>query len=182
MVYDEERSVIIGLFSINHSYKDVTIKDSFNIEIRLSVMKNREEYPDVYNTDGRIKKIAKRKNLKNEDLHVYADNRLCLGLPIRFYEYYPNGFNLQQLFIHLSEHLYWVAYYERYNTAPWPAELHGEDALVEYYFEVKDVDEIRSVYRKRFGIGISKQKIRNYLQSESQTNILKQKILQNGWN
>ncbi len=167
MVYDEVRSVISGLFYINHCYKGITIKDRFKIEIRLYAMKDREEYPVVYNPDGRILKIAKRKNMKNEDLHVYTNNSLCLGLPARFYEYYPNGFDLQTSFKHLSEHLYWVAYYERYNKAPWPAELHGDDAVIELLCENLNVtlncktklEELRKIYKRKFGRGIAISKL-----------------------
>lgn len=179
MVYDEVRSVISGLFYINHCYNGITIKDRFKIEVRLYAMKDREEYPVVYNPDGRILKIAKRKNMKNEDLHVYTNNSLCLGLPARFYEYYPNGFDLQTFFKHLSEHLYWVAYYERYNKAPWPAELHGDNALIEYFIDQMDLDSLRMLHRERIGVGISKQKLRNHLCSKKLTDILKRKLLQN---
>jgi len=47
MVYDEKRSVIAGLFSINHTFNDVTIKDVFEIEVRLWMMSDRNEYPGV---------------------------------------------------------------------------------------------------------------------------------------
>ena len=70
MIYDEERSVIAGLISINHKYNGINIKDCFNIEVRLYAMRNREEYPKVYNTDGRIQKIAKRKNMKMKKLNM----------------------------------------------------------------------------------------------------------------
>lgn len=43
MVYDEKRSVIAGLFSINHTFNDVTIKDVFEIEVRLWMMSDRNE-------------------------------------------------------------------------------------------------------------------------------------------
>ena len=175
MIYDEERSVIAGLFSINHKYNGINIKDCFNIEVRLYAMRNREEYPKVYNTDGRIQKIAKRKNMKIQDLHVYSDNSLCLGLPARFYEYYPEGFNLQFFFKHLSEHLYWVAYYERYNKSPWPAELHGDDAMIELLCENIDdtlqdkmkFEELRKLYKKKFGHGIAKSKLVRRLKEKS---------------
>lgn len=167
MVYNEERSVISGLFSINHCYNGITIKDSFEIEVRLYEMINRKEYPVVYNPNGRICKIAKRKNMKYEDLHIYKNNSLCLGLPARFYEYYPNGFELQVFFKHLSEHLYWVSYYERYNVAPWTAELHGNDAFIEYLCENLDetlrnadkFEELRKYYKNKFGYGIAKSKL-----------------------
>lgn len=175
MIYNEERSVISGLFSINHNYKGVNIKDCFKIEVRLYAMRNREEYPKVYNTDGRIRKIAKRKNMKILDLHVYSDNSLCLGLPARFYEYYPEGFNLQSFFKHLSEHLYWVAYYERYNKSPWPAELHGDDAMIELLCENIDdtlhdkikFEELRKLYKEKFGHGIAKSKLVRRLKEKS---------------
>lgn len=175
MIYDEERSVIAGLFSINHKYNGINIKDCFNIEVRLYAMRNREEYPKVYNTDGRIQKIAKRKNMKIQDLHVYSDNSLCLGLPARFYEYYPEGFNLQFFFKHLSEHLYWVVYYERYNKSPWPAELHGDDAMIELLCENIDdtlqdkmkFEELRKLYKKKFGHGIAKSKLVRRLKEKS---------------
>lgn len=175
MYYDTEKSVISGLFSINHCYNDVTIKDSFKIEIILSVMKDREEFPTVYNTDSRIRKIAKKKNMKNEDLHVYDNNSLCLGLPARFHEYYPKGFDLQTFFRHLSEHLYWVAYYDRYNKAPWDAELHGDDAMIEFLCENIDetlrnrtrFEQLRKFYKQKFGYGIAKSKLARRLKDSS---------------
>lgn len=178
MTYDEKRSAISGLFSINLRYNGITIKDSFAIKVDLYGMKSRDEYPTVYNTDKRILNIANRKRMKKEDLHIYNDGSLCLGLPERFYEYYPDGFTLDIFFRHLAEHLYWVAYYERYNKAPWNAELHGDDALVEYYIEKKDIDNLRRLHRAKFGIGISRHKLQNYLKSEFLINRLKKKLLE----
>ncbi len=175
MVYDEKRSVISGLFSIDHKYKGKAIKDSFQMEVRLYAMKSRGEYPCVYNSDGRIQKIAKRKKMRNEDLHIYGDNKLCLGLNARFEEYYPNGFNLQDFSQRLAEHLYWVAYYERYNKAPWPAELHGDDAIIEFLCEnigetlnqKAKIEELRKYYKLKFGRGIAKSKLARRLKDPS---------------
>lgn len=180
MTYNEKRPVISGLFSINMRYNGITIKDSFAIKVNLYDMNSRDEYPTVYNTDKRILNIANRKRMKKEDLHIYSDSRLCLGLPERFYEYYPDGFALDLFFRHLAEHLYWVAYYERYNKAPWDAELHGDNALIEYYIEKKDIDNLRRLHRFRLGMGISRHKLRNYLESEYLTNQLKNKLLKDG--
>ena len=73
MEYDMGKSVIAGLFHINHSYKGIVIKASFQIEVRLLSMHNRNQYPIVVNTDGKINRIAKLKNLPCEELHVYAN-------------------------------------------------------------------------------------------------------------
>ena len=96
-------------------------------------------------------------------------------MPARFREYYPEGFTLQSFFKHLSEHLYWVAYYERYNKAPWPAELHGDDAMIELLCE--DIDDtlrnkvkfevLRKLYKKKFGHGIAKSKLARRLKEQS---------------
>lgn len=178
MEYDRERSVIKGPFSLCHRFNDITLKATFLIEVRLWMMQNRHEYPLVYNPDGQIQKIAQRKNLPLEDLHIYKNNCLCLGLPQRFKEYYPNGFEVERFFDHLTEHLYWVAYFERYNKEPWKAERHGDDALVEYYIENNDIEGLRSLYRKYLKRGIAKQKLRNYLASEELTRKLKKKLYQ----
>lgn len=172
MEYDMEKSVITGLFHINHSYKGVTIKASFQVEIRLVSMQNRNQYPVVINTDSKIKRIAKLKNLPCVDLHVYTDNRLCLGLPERFFDYYPSGFELELFFTHLIEHLYWVAYFERYDKAPWEAEAHGDAALAEYYIERKDIENLRKVYKKILGKGIALSKLKRYLNSQERTKSL----------
>lgn len=177
MAYDAEKHIISGIFSINHTFNGVTIKANFEIEVRLWRMYDRNEYPYAYNTDGKIQRIAKRKGMPKQDLHVYNDNRLCLGLPERFREYYPNGFELPAFFKHLVEHLYWVAYYERYGKAPWKAELHGDDALIDFYIEHEDVDNIRKLFRKKTGNGIAKQKLRNYLSNDKNKDLLRRRFL-----
>ncbi|WP_455082554.1 hypothetical protein [Porphyromonas endodontalis] len=175
--YDRDRSIIKGPVPINHTYQGTTIKEVFQIKINLWAMRNRKEYPHVYNTDGRIRKIAKRKKINHIDLHVYDNDRLCLGLPERFSEYYPLDFELPLFFKHLSEHLYWIAYYERYNQAPWLAEKHGNDARIEYYIEKQDVNNLRIFYKLKLGKGISSSKLRNYLSSPELKNKLIKQLL-----
>lgn len=177
--YNRERSVISGSFSINHSYHGITIKDAYQIDVKLSSMTNRKQFPKVYNSDGRINRIARRKKINPIDLHVYDDNMLCLGLPERFSEYYPNEFDLSMFLMHLSEHFYWVSYYERYDKAPWSAELHGEDAVVDYYIEKADIPMLRFLHKKITGVGISKQKLRNYLKSNELVLLLKERMHKN---
>jgi hypothetical protein len=175
--YDEERSCITGPFSIDHKYGDLPrIKDTYNICVNLRAMLNRNSYPVVYETDGRIKKIAERKKLPMCDLHVYPNNILCLGLPERFHEYYPNGFTLDQFFINLSSHFYWVSYFDRYNKEPWKAELHGDDATIEYYIDHGDIARLRKIYKEKTRYGIAKSKLQNYLKSESLIRMFKNKL------
>lgn len=85
LTYDKEKSIIHGPFFINHRYESKPIiKATFEIEVRLWRMKNRNEYPIVYNPDNKIKKIAQRKQIFHGDLHINVDGTLCLGLPENF--------------------------------------------------------------------------------------------------
>lgn len=178
LTYDKEKSIIHGPFFINHRYESKPIiKATFEIEVRLWRMKNRNEYPIVYNPDNKIKKIAQRKQIFHGDLHINVDGTLCLGLPEKFSEYYPHGFQLQSFVSNLSSFFYWVAYYERHNEAPWPAERHGDDARIEYYIEIGDIESIRKMYKSKLGIGIAKSKLRNYLKSEPLRRMLIKRLL-----
>lgn len=176
--YDSARSIISGPFTINHRYPDKpVIKDCFEIEVPLYLMKARDEYPRVKDKDGKIAGIANRKKIPLYDLHLYSDMTFCLGIPERFKEYYPNGFTIEKFIEHLNSHLYWVAYYDRYNEAPWPAEEHGDRAKLEYYLETKDVDALRVFHKKILGKGIAKSKLKNILQSPSLFLSLKRKLI-----
>ena len=184
MIYDAEKLTITGPFHLDRSYKGKNIRDTFEIKIDLHKSPNRQDYPVIYNTDGRIQKIACKKKLPLADLHIYNDDSLCLGLPERFCEYYPEGLTLQDIFKHLTEHLYWVAYFDRYNNAPWEAEKHGNDAKrdyrVEKAIEGKDIEQLRSLHRECCGRGIAMQKLRNYLNDSQLTLTLKKRLLSHG--
>lgn len=176
--YDSERSIISGPFTINHRSLDKpAIKACFEIEVPLCLMKTRNEYPRVKDRAGKIAGIARRKKLPLCDLHLYPDMTLCLGIPERFREYYPNGFTIEKFIEHLNSHLYWVAYYDRYNEAPWAAEGHGDIARLEYYLETKDVDVLRELHKKILGKGIAKSKLKNILLSPSLFLSLKRKLI-----
>ena len=184
MIYDAEELTISGPFRLDHSYKGKNIRGTFEIKIDIGKSPSRQEYPAVYNTDGRIQKIANKKKLPLADLHIYGDNSLCLGLPERFSEYYPEGLTIQKVFEHLSKHLYWVAYFDRYDEAPWAAEKHGDDAKLEYRIEKainqKDIEQLRALHRECCGRGIAKQKLRNYLNDPRLIRVLKKKLLSHG--
>lgn len=184
MIYDAEEFTISGPFRLDNSYGGKNIRDTFEIKIDLRKSPSRQEYPVIYNTDGRIQKIASKKKRPLSDLHIYDDNSLCLGLPERFSEYYPEGLTIQEIFKRLSEHLYWVAYFDRYNVAPWAAEKHGDDAKrdyrVEKAIEGKDIEQLRSLHRECCGRGIAKQKLRNYLNEPRLIKVLKKRLLSHG--
>lgn len=174
MVYDARDNIITGIVPFNlHYYDEPTIKDSYSIRIDLSRMNNRQELPLVYNPDGRIIRTAHRKHKEKGEFHINGDNTLCLMLPERFSSFYPNGFTIQEFMRHLCNHLYWVSYMELYDKEPWPAEKHGYAAIYDFFRNEKNIDiivgdkhlieEIRFFYKKKFGKGIAKYKLKRLI-------------------
>ena len=138
--YDKAKGIITGFLEFDLCYKDKPrIHDCYKIKIDLSSIKSRMMLPKVYNIDGRINAIAKRKQISTADLHLNSDNTLCLIFPLKIKDKYPTGVTIQKFIEHLSEHLYWVSFYERYNKEPWKGEQHSLNALIEYILENKSV-------------------------------------------
>jgi len=113
------------------------IRGSFNIYFKLETAEG-SILPSVFETGGKIINIAKRKGLPIGDLHLNsAEGNLCLILPILEEERYPGGFDLLLFLQHIQEHFYWVAYFDRYNTEPWPGQSHGVEGFDEVYLKNK---------------------------------------------
>lgn len=171
LYYNAANAVISGPLNFSLSYKGRLISDCYNIEICLGNMRSRQELPSVFNTDNRIVKMAKRKKRSSDDFHINHDGSLCLILPQRFKEQYPSGFTLPLFMNHLTNHLYWVTYFERYEQEPWAGEKHGVDAVVDYWIEHPEIivkediylEFFRMLYKKKKSRGICKSKLRRQL-------------------
>ena len=85
--------------------------------------------PYVFDVRKRIQKVAKRKKMELEDMHIYDDMRLCITSPEFAKEIkMKNGFDFKIFFEEvLEEVLYWHAYYEKYWREPWEGLSHGEE-------------------------------------------------------
>lgn len=128
LTYDSINNLIIGAlpFNLKYSNNGVTIIDEYQIEIDLNKV-SELVIPIVRETKGRIIEIAKNKRISPKDLHINNKNgEMCLIIPPKVRDKYPNGFDLEKLLEHIQEHLYWISYYEKFNHAPWLAYGHGE--------------------------------------------------------
>lgn len=175
--YDSSNHKLYGKVSFSLRYEDLpVIKGSYNIEVDFSLMKDRSDFPCVYNTDHRIIDAAKRKRKPLADFHIDGNGKLCMILPCKIPQFYTNGFNIQEFMTHLCNHLYWVSHYDLYDKEPWPGEKHGTEAFLEYITDynnisliVKDnkqLEILRSVYKKKYGKGIALNKLKNRLLNE----------------
>jgi hypothetical protein len=172
--YDSTRHKLSGKVGFSLRYEDLpVIKDSYVIKVDFSQMKDRLDFPSVYNTDHRILNAAKRKHKPYIDFHIGKDGKLCMILPCKLPQVYPNGFNIQDFMSHLCNHLYWVSFYELYDKEPWTGEKHGDAALIEYARDYNNINLItkdrkqlelfRVLFKKKYGKGIAINKLKNKL-------------------
>jgi hypothetical protein len=138
LTYEEQEAKIYGEISFCLRYPDnngILIKDSYTIEITL-LSRPGSILPSVRETQGRILRIAERKRIDYHDLHLNnIEGEMCLIIPMKEKERYPNGFDLKIYLENLKQHLYWISYYERYDKEPWKGQGHGDKGVVELYKE-----------------------------------------------
>jgi len=160
--YNHITNVIGGTLSFKLKYEfnnRESIEDSYDIEIDLNRVSN-EGVPVVKETNNRIINIAKSKKIFAADLHLNNINgEMCMILPPKAKERYPNGFDLIKLLEHIEEHLYWVSFFEKYDEKPWKEYGHNELGYLQLYIEneekyVKDVKKYfgnlsRQMFRKK---------------------------------
>lgn len=135
-----------GEICFQRTYNNITILDSFNIEIFLS-HNEQSILPKVKCLDNKIENIAKFLNLKMDQLHTNPDGSFCLTVYPKEKSFFTNGqFNIQEFFINLLEpYLYWICYYEKYNQAPWGEYSHGSLGIFEFFAE-ENLD-FRKIYK-----------------------------------
>jgi hypothetical protein len=134
--HDSEKNVINGIlpFDLKFGENGEQIIDEYQIEIDLNNVSS-FGVPIVKETNNRILNIARQKNISPADVHVNYDGTMCIIIPPKEKEKYPNGFDLKELLMHLQEHLYWVSYLEKYDKTPWQAYGHGEEGYLDLYIE-----------------------------------------------
>ena len=148
--YNHTKNVIVGILTFDLKYSDKEkIKDSYKIEINLNQV-SKLGMPIVREIGNRILKIAQEKKLFFGDLHLNnLEGEMCLILPPKVKERYPNGFDLKELLKHIEEHLYWVSYFEKNNKKPWKEYGHGDLGYYELYLENKE--KYAEVFKVYFG-------------------------------
>ena len=79
LTYIPSVRMIVGKFLVNAKYRELTtVSDSYDVLIQLNFGNT---FPTVYETGGKIKRMAKILNQPLSELHVNYDNTLCLIRP-----------------------------------------------------------------------------------------------------
>lgn len=109
------------------------IQDEYQIRIELKGSEF-SDLPQVYETGSRLKKVAKNKNLRQEDLHINPSDAACLCIRSEEPSNLPDGFNLENFFnILLVPFFYAQSYFEKNNSWPWGQYSHGVWGFIEWY-------------------------------------------------
>ena len=161
--YIESENSIAGTLTFDLIYDGIRIKESFDIKISLNSRGDGSILPKVRETNKRILKIAKRKKIPKEDLHLNNDEgELCLIIPLKEKERYPNGFEIKEFIKHIEEHLYWVSFFEKYEKQPWKDQAHGLDGYVELYYEDNSYrPEVKKMIERILEKPLSRSEFRN---------------------
>lgn len=168
LIYDEKQAKIFGEISFKLRYPDengIQINDCYSIEISLFTRPD-SILPIVKETQGRILKIAERKRIDYHDLHLNTkEGEMCLIIPMKEQERYPDGFNLKIFLEHLKQHLYWISFYERYDKEPWKGQGHGDKGAVELYKEnpMKYSASVKAYFEKRTGLTYTRKTFRQMM-------------------
>jgi len=119
---------VIEQYQANSSER---ITDCYEIEIRFV-----GKIPEVYETAGRIKKLAKERGKEIIDYHQYPqDGRCCLTIPTYNPSETLSNFVLQKVY----PYFVWQAYYEKYNQIPPCGEYsHGKKGCIEFRDDIKN--------------------------------------------
>lgn len=148
--YDLMKNAIYGILPFNLQFGNdgEKIVDKYSIEIDLNNV-SELGIPNVKENANRIWNIALSKKKHPVDLHLNnANGEMCIIIPPKAKERYPNGFDLKILLEHLQEHLYWISYYEKHNKAPWKAYGHNELGYLQLYLE--DKEKYKDDFKKYF--------------------------------
>lgn len=126
--YIQGANLLAGTFKFTAQYRTLyKITDSYDLVIKFTTS---TILPKVYETKGKIARMAKIIGKPIGDFHVNSDGTLCMIREDKVYSIYKNGFDLNLFINHLMTHLYWVSYYGIYGKEPWKGEEHGYGYLL----------------------------------------------------
>lgn len=115
------------------------ISDAYEIRIEFQSSKH-SDLPKVYETGGRITKIAEDRNVDLGDLHINGDGTACLCIVLEETQYFPHGFSITTFINKLVIPFFYAqSYFEKFGNWPWKTYSHGFLGSLEWYLEQGDM-------------------------------------------
>ena len=149
LYYDAENNIVKGELSFSACYKNEgkkgkdkwmifpcsDEKDCFQGYYEVAIYLN-NSVPIVYETSKKIQKLAEKLGRPYADLHLYGDNRCCLGLGIN------TNLSLSTFIKNwVYPYFVWQSYFTKYNKVPPCGEYSHEMEIArkEYLNDIKNL-------------------------------------------
>ena len=141
---------ISGDISFKRDYEGYEISDTYSIRIYLE-KKGLSILPKVISISNKIRNIAKKYNMKLDDLHINTDGSFCLAIQDKEEQSFQNGFTIQEFFNNILEpFLFQMSYFDRKGKFPWGEYAHGRLGYIELYAENEvSLDKVLSFFDNR---------------------------------
>lgn len=109
-------------------------------EVNVIVVEN-DPMPRVWEIGGRLKSQTESMGKSLADLHMYEDESLCLGNPVKIRaDMAANGSIQNYLEQWLIPYLYYRSYLEKFGCEPWPGLPHGQIGILEDFADSVEID------------------------------------------
>jgi hypothetical protein len=173
--FNSDKNTISGGLQFDLTYKGKRLQGEYSVKILLYSPEG-SCLPTVYEVSGTIQQIANRKKITIQDLHLNSTNgEMCIIIPPKEKERYPNGFDLQKYLYHLEEHLYWITYFDRYEKKPWKDQAHSDIGFLELFKEDKKKyrQDVKLYFeRKNNNKFINRQQFNSFMRKQLKANKL----------
>ena len=155
LIYDPKNNIFSGFLQFECEYQGYMIKDKYKLEIDFN---NQRPLPLVKETNGKIEKISKDKNLNLLNLHINygdIDKGLCLCSRFEAFKYIDKLKNslspgvdfIQELVIPF---LYGISYFKKNNRFPFGELEHSNKGLIKAIKDNKEYLKYLEPYLKTY--------------------------------
>lgn len=137
LIVDTFNNKIYGQISFRLDYEGYKIEDTYSIKVDLNTL-DIANLPKVYETSGKIYKVAKKYNVPNDDLHINRDGSFCIMIKGEAKQIFDNDFIIQEFFYNgIEKFLYQISFYDKEGYFPWGEYAHGYLGYLELFYEDK---------------------------------------------
>ena len=114
------------------------LEDVYKVKI---VLEENDPVPQAWEVGGRLKTQAEIMDKPLADLHMFEDESLCLGNPVKIRADMLRNSSISNYFEKwLIPYLYYQSHLEKLGCEPWPGLSHGQIGILEDFANVDGVD------------------------------------------
>lgn len=131
---DTNKNIIEGSIDFKCNFEGTRISDIYQIKIDFNLI-DPLGLPSVFETGGKIKKIAAKHHVDIHDaLHINSNDSFCITIPGDEKRIFKKGFSIQEFFSEaIEKFLFQMSYYDKNGYLPWGEYAHGDLGYIEKF-------------------------------------------------